>query len=96
MVKVHLTTTDPITAWRIRDVLACHPLLGSAGAHIQVEANHETIVLRGWAVDAQLLGIAQRLAQGSAGRRAVQLQLETGTPAGSAKAAHRKCVDKCR
>lgn len=77
MVRVHPTTTDKITAWRVRDALACHPLLGGATAQISVTAGRESVVLDGWTLDDRLVQEAQRLARRVAGRRVVQIQLQT-------------------
>lgn len=75
MVRVHRSTTDLATAWRIRDALACHPLLGGGGAHIDVIASFENVVLDGWTDDEKLTGLAVKLAGRAAGRRAVRTQL---------------------
>ena len=72
MVKVSYCTSDQMTAWRIRDVLAAHPLLGGATAHIDVTASHERIVLEGWTIDEELRKSAVALAIQVAGRRAVE------------------------
>jgi len=78
MVRVDLTTTDKITAWRIRDAMACHPLLGGSTAQISIEANHEQVTLSGWARDERLSEIALRLAQNEAGRRLISVNLKVG------------------
>jgi hypothetical protein len=77
MVKVHIATTDHVTAWRVRDALAVHPLLGGAMAHIQVMASSYGIVLEGWAVDEQAVQLALKLACRAAGQRAVHPRLCT-------------------
>ena len=77
MVRVHPTTTDKITAWRVRDALACHPLLGGATAQISVSAGIENVILTGWTLDERLMQEAQHLARRAAGRRVVQMQLHT-------------------
>lgn len=77
MVKVHHTTTDQIVAWRVRDVLAAHPLLGGATAQIQIIADYEEIVLTGWAVDEAVIQLAIRLTQRVAGKRAVHRDLQS-------------------
>lgn len=76
MVTVNVRTTDPITAWRIRDLLACHPLLAGASVDIQVEADYDEVVLQGWVRDERLMHMAGRLARSSAGRRSVHVALE--------------------
>ena len=78
MVRVDFTTTDKITAWRIRDRLACHPLLGGAAAQISISASHEHVTLSGWTSDEGLSEIAARMAQGAAGRRLVSVNLVVG------------------
>ena len=45
MVRVHTETSDKITAWRVRDRLAVHPLLGGAAVQIDVHADHESVVM---------------------------------------------------
>jgi delta 1-pyrroline-5-carboxylate dehydrogenase len=80
MVKVHVTTTDPVTAWRVRDALAAHPLLGGATAQIHVIATTQGILLDGWALDEQTVQLAVRLACRAAGQRAVQPRLHTCKP----------------
>jgi hypothetical protein len=77
MVRVHHGATDKITAWRVRDALACHPLLGGASAHINIVADREMVVLRGWTVDERLGQVAEQLARRVAGRRVVHLQLRS-------------------
>ena len=76
MVTVQVRSTDPITAWRIRDVLACHPLLAGPRVDIQISADHDEVVLRGWVADARLIPMAGRLARTSAGSRSVHLELQ--------------------
>lgn len=75
MVTVHVQSTDQITAWRIRDVLACHPLLAGAAVEIQIAATHDAVVVHGWARDARLVQMAVRLARSTAGRRVVHTHL---------------------
>lgn len=75
MVKVHRTTTDQPAAWRVRDALAAHPLLGGALAQIHVIASTRGIILDGWALDEQTVALAVRLACRAAGQRAVQTKL---------------------
>lgn len=78
MVRVHALTTDKITAWRIRDSLAGHPLLGSVAAQIDVQADHEAVTLTGWAADEGLLRLVKQLALSAAGRRSVSMQIRCG------------------
>ena len=80
MVRVSLGASDPITAWRVRDALAVHPLLGGATAQINIVASHELVILEGWAMDEALQTVALRLALRAAGRRSVQTRLRIGTP----------------
>jgi osmotically-inducible protein OsmY len=95
MVKVHLTTTDLVTAWRVRDALAAHPLLGGATAQISVTAHGQGIVLDGWVIDEGTIALAVRLASRAAGQRCVQPRLHTGRTRqehGSAKGSVRALV----
>ena len=78
MVRVDLTTTDKITAWRIRDAMACHPLLGGCTAQISIDANHKYVTLSGWTSDERLSEIALQLAQSAAGRRLISANLNIG------------------
>jgi hypothetical protein len=75
MVRVHGDTSDRATAWRIRDALAAHPLLGGGAAQIRIIATREGIVLEGWTLDEDVRQLAVRMAHRAAGRRAVQLRL---------------------
>jgi hypothetical protein len=77
MVKVHITTTDLCAAWRVRDALAAHPLLGGATAQISVIAQSQRIILDGWAIDDEVIALAVRLARRAAGQRAVQPRIGT-------------------
>lgn len=77
MVKVHIATTDHVAAWRVRDALAVHPLLGGAMARIHVMATPHGIVLEGWVVDEQTVQLALKLACRAAGQRAVHPRLCT-------------------
>ncbi len=76
MVRVNGMTTDKATAWRIRDELAAHPLLGGATAQISVSAGADGVVLTGWTSDEALLEIAARLAARAAGRRPIHFQVQ--------------------
>jgi hypothetical protein len=78
MVRIHHSTTDKSTAWRVRDALACHPLLGGAMAQISVAAGNNHIVLKGWVADDALSQTALRLTIRAAGRRPVYLELQEG------------------
>ena len=78
MVRVDLMATDKITAWRIRDAMANHPLLGGCTAQISIDAGREYVTLSGWASDQGLSEIAGRLAQNAAGRRLVSIDLRVG------------------
>lgn len=75
MVRVEINATNPDTAWRVRDALASHPLLGGATAHITIIASHHCVVVEGWTVDDQVKQLAVRLARRAAGRCPVQLRL---------------------
>ena len=77
MVKVHTNTTDKVTAWRVRDALAAHPVLGGATAQISVIAHLQVIILDGWVIDDHAIQVAIRLANHAAGQRAVQPRLCT-------------------
>jgi|GEM_PF-1952790 len=76
MVKVDQHTTDQIVAWRVRDALAAHPLLGGATAQIHIIASYECIVLSGWAVDDEVIQLATRLTRRVAGKRTVHAELQ--------------------
>jgi osmotically-inducible protein OsmY len=73
MVRVICNAANPDTAWRVRDALASHPLLGGATAQITVVAKHHCVLLEGWTVDDQVKQLAIRLAQRAAGRSPLQL-----------------------
>jgi len=77
MVRVAINASDPDTAWRVRDALATHPLLGGATAQITVVAGHQYVVLEGWTMDDQVKQLASRLAKRAAGHCAVQLCLHS-------------------
>ncbi len=77
MVRVAINATDPNTAWRVRDALASHPLLGGATAQITVIAHHNCVQLEGWTVDDQVKQLAMRLARRAAGRCVVRMQVHT-------------------
>jgi hypothetical protein len=78
MVQIETTSGDLAVAWRVRDALAAHPLLGGATAQIRIIAGRDLIVLEGWAFDEAVSALAMRLAQRAAGRRFVQLRLIHG------------------
>lgn len=80
MVRVAMNASDPDTAWRVRDALASHPLLGGATAHITVIACHHAVELEGWTVDEQVKQLALRLAKRAAGRCVVQFRLHNHAP----------------
>jgi len=79
MVRVAVNAADPNTAWRVRDALASHPLLGGATAQITVVASQHCVVLEGWTVDDQVKQLAGRLARRAAGRCVLQLHLQSCT-----------------
>lgn len=76
MVRVSTVASDPVTAWRIRDALAAHPLLGCATAQIAVTADHESVILEGWTFDEGLIRIATKLAKQAAGKRSVHNRIQ--------------------
>ena len=76
MVRVDQNTTDRIVAWRVRDALAAHPLLGGHLAQITVIAGYEGVVLNGWAQDEDVLCLAVKLARRAAGSRSIQTNLQ--------------------
>lgn len=75
MVRVDQQTTDQIAGWRVRDALAAHPLLGGATAQIHIVADYECIILCGWALDEEVIQLAERMARRVAGKRSVQADL---------------------
>ena len=77
MVRVAINVADPATAWRVRDALATHPLLGGATAQITVIASPQCVMLEGWTVDDQVKQLAIRLARRAAGRCVVQMRLHS-------------------
>lgn len=84
MIRVAATTTDKHTAWRVRDALARHPLLGGGVTHIEIEAGQEQITLMGWVLDEGLCQLARKIAQREAGRRSVLIRLSIHAPTESA------------
>ena len=78
MVRVHAMTTDKITAWRIRDALSRHPLLGGGTAQIDVEVVHEQVILTGWTADERLVQLVEQLVRRAAGRHAISVQIQSG------------------
>ena len=78
MIRVHAETSDKITAWRVRDRLAVHPLLATAAVQIDVLADHECIALIGWAADARLLQLAEQLSRRVAGHRSLSRRIDNG------------------
>lgn len=77
MVRVAINAANPDTAWRVRDALASHPLLGGATAQLTVIANTHCVVLEGWTVDDQVKQLATRLARRAAGRCVVQIRVQS-------------------
>jgi hypothetical protein len=77
MVRVAINGINPDMAWRVRDALASHPLLGGATAQITVIASHHGVILEGWTVDDQIKQLAMRLARRAAGRCVVQMRLHS-------------------
>lgn len=76
MVIVHKAAVEHAAAWRVRDTLAAHPLLGGATAYIQVSISPTGILLEGWVMDERTAQLAIRLACRIAGRRTVQPNLQ--------------------
>jgi hypothetical protein len=75
MVRVSQITSDQAIAWRIRDEMATHPLLGGPAAKINVIANHDAVILEGWTHDDEVRSLAIRRALRAAGHRPVQPRL---------------------
>jgi hypothetical protein len=75
MVRVSHGVSDPILAWRVRDALANHPVLGGATTQINIVASNDGVILEGWTLDEELQQVALRLALRAAGRRPVQTHL---------------------
>lgn len=88
MVRVCSRNTDLATAWRVRDLLAGHPLLGGGNAHIVIAAELDRVILEGWAVDERVRSLAVRLAQRAAGRRTLHVRLVCRAGRTSASALH--------
>lgn len=84
MVRVSQQGNDRATAWRVRDLLAGHPLLGGATAQIVIVAEADQVLIEGWTVDERVRTLAVRLAQRAAGRRAVTVRLICGRHPGGA------------
>ncbi|MCB9138277.1 MAG: BON domain-containing protein [Caldilineaceae bacterium] len=80
MVRIHHKTSDPQMAWRVRDALACHPLLGGAMAQISVTARRDAVILQGWVADDDLKRTAIRLTTQVAGRRPLYIELHEQPP----------------
>jgi hypothetical protein len=77
MVRVELNAAAPAIAWRVRDALASHPLLGGATAQITVVASTYGVILEGWTVDEQVSQLAIRLAHRAAGHCPVQVRIQS-------------------
>jgi osmotically-inducible protein OsmY len=75
MIRVSSSTSDQATAWRVRDAMARHPLLGGAIVQIYIHACRDGIVLDGWVLDDGLLQLAIRIARQAAGSRPVAQRL---------------------
>ena len=75
MIRVSPSTIDQAMAWRVRDALARHPLLGGAITQIQIKACREAVTLEGWVLDEGLQELAKRIAAREAGSRPVAEQL---------------------
>ena len=77
MVRVEINTADPCTAWRVRDALASHPLLGGATAQIVISATLTGVLVEGWTVDDEVQRLAHLLARRAAGRRTIEMRLHS-------------------
>lgn len=75
MIRVSPSTIDHATAWRVRDALARHPLLGGAIVQIQISACRDAVTLEGWVLDEGLQQLATHIAVRAAGSRPVAEQL---------------------
>jgi osmotically-inducible protein OsmY len=75
MICVSPSTIDKATAWRVRDAMARHPLLGGAIVQIQINACREVVTLEGWVLDEGLQQLATRIAVRAAGSKPVAEQL---------------------
>lgn len=75
MIQVSSGSGDTALAWRVRDALARHPLLGGATTDITIEVSSQIITLEGWVLDEGLSDLAQRLASRAAGRHPIRLRL---------------------
>jgi hypothetical protein len=87
MVRISQRGGDVATAWRVRDHLAGHPLLGGATAAIVIVAELDRVLVEGWTVDERVRSLAERLARRAAGRRTVQVRLVCGRRAIPARTA---------
>jgi osmotically-inducible protein OsmY len=75
MIRVSPSTVDQATAWRVRDALARHPLLGGAIVQIQISACRDVVTLEGWVLDEGLQELATHIAVRAAGSRPVTERL---------------------
>jgi osmotically-inducible protein OsmY len=75
MIRVSPSTVDQATAWRVRDAMARHPLLGGAIAEIHITACRDVVTLEGWVLDEGLQELATRIAMRAAGSRPVTERL---------------------
>ena len=76
MIRVSSTTSDQATAWRVRDAMARHPLLGGAIVQIHIYACRDGVTLDGWVLDDGLLHLAVRISRRAAGSRPVAQRLQ--------------------
>lgn len=76
MIRVSPSTIDKATAWRVRDAMARHPLLGGTIVQIQVNACREVVTLEGWVLDEGLQQLAIGIAMRAAGSKPVAEQLQ--------------------
>lgn len=76
MVRVDQAAADRAMAWRVRDALASHPLLGGCTAEINITATADGVTLTGWIADERLSSVVYRLAVRAAGKRPVHTCLQ--------------------
>lgn len=80
MIQVSSSSREMAIAWRVRDALARHPLLGGATADIQIEMCSHVVVLEGWVLDEGLSDLVHRLASRAAGQRPIRTSLRVRRP----------------
>ena len=88
MIQVAPTASDLAMAWRVRDLLAQHPLLGGSGTRLTISACRASVVVEGWAADEDLVQHIRRTAHRAAGARPVLFRVQTATPDPTPVASH--------